>query len=182
MKISDGMPRSAPTVFMISTSGIITAWYGMNMPNRISVKTRSAPRKRHRDNTNPFIEPRNAEINDAGMTRPNVRQNESDSVLHARSQPAVSQFSGNDHAVSGEMSAPVLKLVTNSTYAGIRTMIKKNSSSTYLTVRTAVDRGPRVPGSCGGLAFLAFLVFLSAVGLTSSSTVVVIGDAPRGRC
>ncbi len=32
-------------------SGIITAWYGMNMPKRNSVNTASAPGKRHFDRT-----------------------------------------------------------------------------------------------------------------------------------
>src|SRR5665647_3706933 len=40
----------------------------MNMPNRMSVKTRVAPRKRHFESTNPFIEPSIAEMIDAGTT------------------------------------------------------------------------------------------------------------------
>src|SRR5450756_1169044 len=58
-RISDGMPFGMFIPSMILSSGIITAWYGMNIPKRISVNTRLAPRKRHRESTKPFIEPRN---------------------------------------------------------------------------------------------------------------------------
>ena len=49
-------------------SGIITAWYGMNIPNRKKVKTRLAPGKRHFERTKPFSEPRIVEMTVAGMT------------------------------------------------------------------------------------------------------------------
>ena len=57
VKISVGMPGGRPMVWTTCRNGIITAWYGMNMPNRISVNTTSAPGNRQRDRTNPLADP-----------------------------------------------------------------------------------------------------------------------------
>src|SRR5665647_3605446 len=58
----------------------------MNIPNRMSVKTRFAPRKRHFESTNPFIEPSIAEMIDAGTTMATLRSMAGESVVHARIQ------------------------------------------------------------------------------------------------
>ena len=81
----------------ISRSGIITAWYGMNMPNRISVNTRSAPGKRQRDSTKPFAAPMTEEITATGMASWKVRRNAGRSVVQAFSQDATVHSVGRFH-------------------------------------------------------------------------------------
>ena len=113
--ISDGTPDGMPAPSMSCSSGIITAWYGMNIPNRISVKTMSAPLKRQRASTKPFIEPRNDEMIAAGMTIWNVRHSDGDRACHAPVQFSVTHTCGRFHARAGEASPWPLKLVTMST-------------------------------------------------------------------
>src|SRR4051794_3725841 len=112
---SEGMPLGTPRPCINWVSGIITAWYGMNMPNRISVKTTLAYGKRQRDSTKPFIEPRNAEMIDAGMTMAKVRPSAGARVSQALAQPAVSHVVGKSQAVEGSASDGPLKLVMNRT-------------------------------------------------------------------
>ena len=61
----------------------MTAWYGMNMPNRISVNTTSAPGKRQRDSTKPLAAPSSEEITATGMASSKVRRNDGPSAVHA---------------------------------------------------------------------------------------------------
>src|SRR5690606_20242344 len=96
-------------------SGIITAWLGMNIPNRISVNTRSAYGKRHRASTKPFIDPRNEEITAAGTTIWIVRHSAGDSASHAPFQLSSTHTSGRFHARTAAASAGPLKLVTTRT-------------------------------------------------------------------
>src|SRR4051794_34355682 len=109
------MPGGMPIVVTISRSGIITAWYGMNMPNRISVKTTSAPGKRQRESTKPFAAPITEEIRATGMASSNVRMNEGFNEVQAFAQDAVVQCVGRFHWLVTPMSEPALKLVTIST-------------------------------------------------------------------
>jgi hypothetical protein len=95
----------------------------------MSVNTRFAFGKRHRDSTNPFIEPRNEEMIAAGTTICTVRSSAGDRVVHAALQLSSVQVCGHDHARVGEASPTPLKLVTRSTYTGISTASRKNSSS-----------------------------------------------------
>src|SRR5450756_268987 len=127
--ISDGMPLGTLSPSISCRSGIITAWYGMNIPNRMSVNTRFAFGKRHRDSTNPFIEPRNEEMIAAGTTICTVRRIAGDRVVHAACQLTSVQTCGQAQARAGEASPTPLKLVTTSTYTGIRTV-----SYTHLTL------------------------------------------------
>src|SRR4051812_14400031 len=109
------MPGGRPVDCTISRSGIITAWYGMNIPNRISVKTTSAPGKRHRDSTKPLAEPRNDEIRATGMANSKVRRNDGCNAVHALSQDASVHCDGRLHCPLTPISRPDLKLVTIST-------------------------------------------------------------------
>ena len=61
------MPAGKCTSSSSSVSGIIIAWYGMNIPNRKNAKTKSAPGNRHFERTNPFSEPRMQERIVAGI-------------------------------------------------------------------------------------------------------------------
>ena len=94
---------------------MITAWYGMNMPNRISVKTRFAPRNVHRESTNPLSEPRKAAMIADGMTICTVRQIAGDSAVHAACQFSVVHSCGSAHARAGDASPVPLNDVTKST-------------------------------------------------------------------
>src|SRR5690349_7777739 len=111
-----GMPGGMPRVVTMSRSGIMTAWYGMNIPNRISVNTTSAPGKRQRDSTKPLAAPISDEMMATGMASWNVRKNESRSDDHALTQDTVVQWSGRFHWLVTPMSPPDLKLVTIRTY------------------------------------------------------------------
>ena len=97
----------------------MTAWYGMNMPNRISVNTTSAPGKRQRDSTNPLAAPISDEISATGIASWNVRRNDGSSAFQALAQEAKVQCSGRFHWPLTPISLPALKLVTSSTYSGI---------------------------------------------------------------
>src|SRR2546423_10018335 len=110
-----GMPGGSPIVCTISRNGIITAWYGMNMPNRISVNTASAPGKRHRDSTNPLADPISDEISATGIASSKVRTNDGPSAVHALPQETVVHWVGSDHWPLTPISRPDLKLVTTST-------------------------------------------------------------------
>src|SRR5438034_11764494 len=114
-KISVGIPDGRPIVCTIWRSGIMTAWYGMNIPNRISVNTTSAPGKRHRDSTNPFAEPISDEMRATGIASSNVRMNDGPSAVHALVQDAVVHTDGRLHWPLTPISRPDLKLVTIST-------------------------------------------------------------------
>src|SRR5947199_6296096 len=107
-KISVGMPDGRPMVCTISRSGIITAWYGMNMPNRISVKTASAPGNRQRDSTNPLAEPISDEISATGMASSKVRRNDGPSAVHALFHDARVHVDGRFHCPLTPMSRPDL--------------------------------------------------------------------------
>src|SRR5690349_8463616 len=157
-KTSVVMPGGMPSVVTISRSGIMTAWYGMNMPNRISVNTTSAPGKRQRDSTKPLAAPISEEITATGMASWNVRKNESRSDDHALTQDAVVQCSGRFHWLVTPMSPPDLKLVTISTYSGISTISRNRIARAYLTMeagpkgRLALRRGASDSTAAGGAA------------------------------
>src|SRR4051794_4161000 len=111
-RIRVGMPGGIPMVVTISRSGIITAWYGMNIPNRISVNTMSAPGKRQRDSTKPLAEPIREEITATGMASSKVRTNDGPSAVHALFHEARVQCDGRLHCPFTPISRPDLKLVT----------------------------------------------------------------------
>src|SRR5665811_753482 len=98
------MPLGTFSPSMSFTSGIITAWYGMNIPNRMSVNTRFAFGKRHRDSTNPFIEPRNEEMIAAGTTICTVRRIAGERVVQAARQLSTVHTCGQVQARSGDAS------------------------------------------------------------------------------
>src|SRR5690606_41471267 len=115
----------------------------MNMPKRMKVNTQSARGKRHRLSTNPFMAPRNDEISAAGMARAKVRMIAGPSASHAILQlsnpvgpPGATdshgQRIGSAQELAGLTSCGGLRLVTMSTYTGIRTITRNNTSSTYL--------------------------------------------------
>src|SRR5690606_2182895 len=81
---------------------------------------------------------------DAGMTSANVRPSAGDRVSQARAQPSVYHSVGNCQARVGVASPALLKLVTNRTYAGISTTIKKMISSKYRRVREVRARPERL--------------------------------------
>ena len=56
-RTSPGSPPYSPVLRRNWNSGIKMLWYGMNMPNKMSGKMTSDPRKRHLDSTYPFMEP-----------------------------------------------------------------------------------------------------------------------------
>src|SRR3954470_4568689 len=136
------MPGGMPRVVTMSRSGIMTAWYGMNMPKRISVNTTSAPGKRHRDSTKPLAAPISDEITATGMASWKVRKKAGLNAVHAFSQDAVVQWSGRFHWLVTPMSLPDLKLVTINTYSGISTIRRNRIASAYLTI----DPGPKGRG------------------------------------
>src|SRR5690349_24175428 len=143
----------------------------MNIPNRISVKTMSAPLKRQRASTNPFIEPRNDEMIAAGTTIWNVRHSDGDRACHAPDQFSVVHTCGRFHARAGDASPRPLKLVTTSTYTGIRTSSVKKMSRAYLAVLPFENRllargGSRVTGA--------------PRGAVSWGVATVIGASPSG--
>src|SRR5690554_5963765 len=101
------------------------AWYGMNMPNRISVNTRLAYGNFHRERTNPFIDPSIAEMTAAGIASRKVRPSGAARASHAVAQlpkpvfPSASvcqgQRAGHAHDVTALTSDGGLRLVTTST-------------------------------------------------------------------
>src|SRR5262245_23720605 len=140
VKISVGIPGGRPMVCTTCRNGIITAWYGMNMPNRISVNTTSAPGNRQRDSTNPLAAPMNDEISATGIASSKVRTNDGWSVAHALVHESSVHTVGRFHWPLTPISRPDLKLVTISTYAGISTTNTKISRSAYVTARPTGDR------------------------------------------
>src|SRR5262245_57761512 len=96
-------------------SGIIPAWYGMNIPNRKSVKTTSDPGNFHRDSTKPLSEPRTVEITVAGIASLKLLARFGDSCVHASRHASTVQTSGSDQAWLGSVSATPFRLVTTST-------------------------------------------------------------------
>src|SRR5665811_138444 len=101
----------------------------MNIPNRMSVKTRFAPRKRHFESTNPFIEPSIAEMIDAGTTMATLRRMAGESVVHATLQFSRVHEVGRFQARVAAASPGPLKLVTTRTYTGIRICLLYTSPS-----------------------------------------------------
>jgi len=83
------MPVGKSTDWYSCVSGIITAWYGMNIPNRNRVKTTSEPGKRHFAKTKPLSEPSRTEITVAGLGPNNpFKQFGGDTGAKARFDPA----------------------------------------------------------------------------------------------
>ena len=109
------MPAGKWTSSSSSESGIITAWYGMNIPNRKKAKTKSAPGKRHFESTNPFSEPSTHERIVAGIASLKLFCMLGESCVHAWRHASSVSVWGNDHACAGSISSSVLKLVTSRT-------------------------------------------------------------------
>src|SRR5215475_2673008 len=172
-KISVGMPGAMPMSTTIWRRGIITAWYGMNIPNRISVNTRSAPGNRQRESTNPLAAPIRDEITATGITSSKVRMNDGPKASQALTQLAVVQWRGRFHCPLTPISAPDLKLVTISTYTGISTTITKKINKAYFNVRAAIDVVEDWP----------FVVGVSGAGAATGGarSVAVTGSSPLGR-
>src|ERR1700709_869427 len=99
-----GMPGDKCSQWVSWRSGITTAWEGMNIPNRKSVKSVSAPGKRHRASTKPLTDPMNEEISAAGIASSNVRSRDGCSEVQAVFHPAVVQCEGSAHAPVAEVS------------------------------------------------------------------------------
>ena len=110
--------RNGAVLFMLiirACRGIITAWYGMNMPNRNIVKIVSAPGNFHLANTNPFIEPSIDDTAAATTARMTERSRAGARASQAATQPAIVGALGSDQAVAAPYSAADLILVTIST-------------------------------------------------------------------
>src|SRR5438067_8326058 len=148
----------------------------MNMPNRISVNTTSAPGKRQRDSTNPFAEPIRDEMTATGIASSNVRMKDGPSAVHALLHDAVVHSAGRFHCPFTPISRPDLKLVTISTYAGISTMIRKMSSSRYPTKRPTGERRLSAPPR----GFLVSAGVVTAPGAGVTTLAVMTSDAPPG--
>ena len=118
------------TSSIMPVSGIMTAWYGMNIPKRKSVNTVVAPGKRHREKTKPFIEPRIDESTAAQTARMSERTSEGMSRSIAVDQPSKEMRLGRAQASAGLTPPEGLKLVTMRTYIGMSTKIAKTMSST----------------------------------------------------
>ena len=102
--------------------GMSTAWYGMNMPKRISVKTKSAPGNRHFDSTNPFAAPRIDEISAAGTAITMLFRNPSRMTGHTSRNVSMESESGRFHICDGLTSDGSLNAVMINTYTGRRKM------------------------------------------------------------
>src|SRR5665647_3884752 len=105
----------------------------MNIPNRMSVKTRFAPRKRHFESTNPFIEPSIAEMIEAGTTIVTLRR-----MAGERAVQAVRQFSrvhevGRFHARVAAASPGPLKPVSY-------THLRAHETDSYLVCRLLLEK------------------------------------------
>src|SRR4051812_45747697 len=102
----------------------------MNIPNRNSVNTTSAPGNRHLDSTYPLSDPSTAEINAPGTATLKLFASPGEISSHAVRHPSRLQWLGNAQACDGSVSEDCLKLVTTSTYTGSTKKSTKNSSST----------------------------------------------------
>src|SRR5215218_712375 len=134
----------------------------MNSPNRKSVKTTSAPGKRHFESTKPFREPRMVEMTVAGMTSLNVFVKFGDSLSHASRQPSSVHVLGSDQAWAGSVSVASLKLVTMATYSGVRTRTAKKMIAPNFSARAVVRltrrRPRRIGAGIGGAGVVAVLM------------------------
>src|SRR3954467_7330298 len=109
------MPSGACTSSKIWISGIITAWYGMNSPNRKNVNTKSAPGKRHFASTKPFSEPRRHERIVAGIASLKLLPSAWESPFcpfQASCQASSVQLFGSAQAWLASLSSSGLKLLT----------------------------------------------------------------------
>ena len=95
------------------TSGIMIAWYGINIPNRNSIKIKFEPRKRHLANTNPFIDPIIAEMIDDWNTKKAVRPKETFKLSQTGFQAEKSNFEGGTKAADWVTPVtPLTELIT----------------------------------------------------------------------
>src|SRR5690606_24395279 len=99
----------------MACSGIITAWYGMNMPNRNIVKMMSAPGNRHFEKTKPFIAPSIDDRAAATTARISDRPIDGASRSKAETHPAAESLDGRSQAVAVDIVAASLILVTTNT-------------------------------------------------------------------
>jgi hypothetical protein len=145
----------------------------MNIPNRMNANTRFAPGNRQRASTNPFTDPIIEEMIAAGTASNSDRImygfSTSQALLHGSSV----QVCGKFHCAAAVVSLDVLKLPTTTTYTGIRTNSRKNSSRRYLT-----DRLSRVVPSAPVRGFR--LIAVAVVPVAASTA--VIRCSPDGRC
>src|SRR3954468_3098551 len=126
--ISVGTPRVTSSAVNVVRSGSITAWYGMNIPNRMNANTRFAPGNRQRASTNPFAEPISDEMIAAGTASESERIKYGCNTSHALRHGSSVQVFGNAHCAAAVVSADVLKLVTTTTYTGVSTNSRNSSS------------------------------------------------------
>src|SRR3954463_8607901 len=128
--ISVGTPRVTSSAVNVVRSGSITAWYGMNIPNRMNANTRFAPGNRQRASTNPFAEPISDEMIAAGIASDSDRIMYGWSTSQALRQGSSVQVFGRFHCEAAVVSPEVLKLVISTTYTGISTNTRNNNSRT----------------------------------------------------
>src|SRR5215475_5582948 len=132
----------------------------MNIPNRISGNTKSAPGKRHLLSTNPFMAPSIEEISAAGMASIMLLRKPSCSFGQTAVKLANDSDAGSSHIRDTLTSAGFLNAVMSSAYTGMRKNSISPNSATYLNVvrygaqrdRIAVRPAVTGPATVGGAA------------------------------
>src|SRR5919106_4658404 len=103
----------------------------MNMPNRTSGKTKSAPGKRHLDSTKPLAAPSSDEITAAGTVIRTLLRNPASSFGHTWLNVVSDSESGSCHMRDGLTCARSFKAVTSRTYTGMRNRQTSANSVRY---------------------------------------------------
>src|SRR6266508_4387512 len=153
-------PSSPPLSPIFDTTlniGMRIDWYGMNIPNRIRGKTKSAPGKRHLARTKPLAAPSIAEIRLAGIASTKLLRKPSSMSGHTLTNVSTERLVGSSHICTRLALAGSLNPVTTSTYTGSRKKHAKKNSAAYLpnvTYGAHFDRGLR-RGRAGASAFAA---------------------------
>src|SRR5919106_2829060 len=110
----------------------------MNMPNRTSGKTKSAPGKRHLDSTKPLAAPSNDEITAAGTAIRTLLRKPASSLGQTRLKVLSDSESGSCHMRDGLTCPRSFKAVTSRTYTGMR---NRHTSANSIRYRPTVMYG-----------------------------------------
>src|SRR5215470_6157733 len=165
-RIRPSSPPRSPALVMVCVIGMRMAWYGMNIPKRISGNTASAPGKRHLLSTNPFIAPSFEEISAAGMASIMLLRKPSCSFGQTAAKLANDSDAGSSHILETLTSAGCLNAVMTSAYTGMRkNSISPNSARYRNVVRYGAQRDliavrPAVtgPATTGGAVVVGALI------------------------
>src|SRR6266545_5014507 len=175
--IRPSSPPCMPRTLTVRTIGMRIAWYGMNMPNRISGKTKSAPGNRHFDRTNPLAAPRTEEITLTGTASSTLLMKPGPSFGHTAWNPLSEIELGSSHMRETVTSAGFFTEVTTSTYTGMR---KNRTNAKSARCRPSTEAGAQRDrigvGPVGGASGVA----AAGAGAGGGTVWVVMSGAPIG--